>query len=288
MKMQLKHLLTSSAAVLLMMAMTSCTKPAVEKNIGLQLYSVRDDMKTNPEATVMKVGEMGYKFVEAAGYNDGKFYGMSPVDFKALVEKSGMKFLGSHTGQALPDSARWDSTMTWWDKAIAAHKEAGVQWIVQPWMGREAYSSLDVLKKYCEYFDAVGEKCNAAGISFGYHNHDKEFGQIDGVTIYDFMLQNTDPAKVMFQIDLYWIAIGKGDALTYFEKYPGRFVLYNVKDEKEIGGAESMMNFEPFFAAADKAGMKNYIVEVERYTFPPLESVQKSIEFLQKEDYITK
>jgi len=286
--MQLKKLFTLAAAALLVMTITSCTQPAVEKNIGLQLYSVRDDMRANPDSAVMEVGAMGYKFVEAAGYGDGKFYGMSPADFKALVEKSGMQFLGSHCGQALPDSAHWDSTMIWWDNAVAAHKEAGVKWIVQPFMGGDAYHSLDVLKKYCDYFNAIGEKCNAAGIRFGYHNHDREFSQIDSTTIYDFMLQNTDPAKVMFQLDLYWITIGKGDPIAYFDKYPGRFELYHVKDEKELGGAESMMNFEPFFAAAEKSGMKNYIVEVERYSFAPMESVKKSIDFLNSCAFITK
>lgn len=288
MKMSVSNLLKSSLTVFLIMMMTSCNKPAVEKNIGLQLYSVRDEMKANPETTVAEVGKMGYKFVETAGYHDGQFYGMSPADFKALVEKNGMLFLGSHCGQALPDSAHWDSTMIWWDKAVAAHKEAGVKWIVQPFMGGDAFGSLEILKKYCDYFNIIGEKCNAAGIRFGYHNHDKEFSQVDSVTLYDFMLQNTDPSKVMFQLDLYWISIGKGDALAYFEKYPGRFTLYHVKDEKELGGDETMMNFEPFFAAADKAGMTNYIVEVERYSFEPLVSVQKSIEFLNNCAFVTK
>jgi sugar phosphate isomerase/epimerase len=286
--MQLKNLFTLTGAALLVLTMTSCSAPKTEKNIGIQLYSVRDDMSKDPQSTVMKVGEMGYKFVEAAGYKDGQFYGMNPADFKALVEKSGMKFLGSHTGQALPDSAHWDSTMIWWDKAIAAHKEAGVEWIVQPFMGKEAYENLGTLKKYCDYFNAVGDKCNAAGIRFGYHNHDREFGKIDSVTIYDFMLQNTDPAKVMFQMDLYWITIGKGDGIAYFNNYPGRFQLYHVKDEKELGGAESMMNFEPYFVNADKAGMKNYIIEVERYTFEPLESIKKSIDFLNSCAFVTK
>jgi len=271
-----------------MVTFSSCTEPKAAKNIGIQVYSVRDAMRTNPDSTIMELGKMGYKFIEAAGYRDGEFYGMSPLDFKALVEKSGMLFLGSHTGQALPDSAHWDSTMIWWDNAIAAHKEAGVKWIVQPFMGGDGFSSLETLKQYCDYFNAIGEKCNNAGIRFGYHNHDKEFSQIDGVTLYDFMLENTDPAKVMFQLDLYWIKVGGGDPLAYFAKYPGRFELYHVKDEKELGGEESMMNFEPFFAAAEQAGMKNYIVEVERYSFDPLVSVQKSIEFLNSCEFITK
>ncbi len=286
--MQLKNLFALTPAILLVLTVTSCTAPAVEKNIGIQLYSVRDHMKSNPDSTVTEVGKMGYKFVEAAGYSDGKFYGMSPVDFKALVEKSGMQFLGSHTGQSLPDSANWESTMIWWDNAIAAHKEAGVKWIVQPWMGAEGYASLDGLKKYCDYFNAVGEKCNAAGIRFGYHNHDREFSQVDSVTIYDFMLENTDPAKVMFQLDLYWITVGGADPIAYFDKYPGRFEIYHVKDEKELGGDETMMNFEPSFAAADKAGMKNYVVEVERYSFDPMVSIQKSAEFLMNSAFVTK
>jgi sugar phosphate isomerase/epimerase len=106
-----------------------------EKFIGLQLYSVRDAMNTDVEGTVAQVGEMGYKFVEAAGYADGKFYGMEPVAFKELCETNGMQFLGSHTGQDVPDSTNWESTMAWWDECISAHKAAGVTWIVQASMG---------------------------------------------------------------------------------------------------------------------------------------------------------
>ncbi len=286
--MHFKNFLLSTFATAILVSLVSCSEPAVEKNIGLQLYSVRSDMSSNPDSTIMELGKMGYKFVEAASYNDGKFYGMSASDFKALVEKSGMKFLGAHIGHPAPDSAHWDSTMMWWDKAIADHKEAGVEWIVQPSMGAEAYESLEGLKKYCDYFNAVGEKCNDAGIRFGYHNHDKEFHQIDSITRYDYMLQNTDPAKVMFELDLYWIAIGGGDAIAYFDKYPGRFELWHVKDEMELGGDESMMNFEPLFAAAEKSGMKNYVVEVERYSFPPMESVEKSAEFIKNSAFVTK
>ena len=86
------------------MAFYSCQKPAPQKNIGLQLYSLRDSIKNDVPGTVAKVGEMGYKFVEAAGYRDGMFYGMSPADFKALCEANGLAFMGSHTGRDVPDS----------------------------------------------------------------------------------------------------------------------------------------------------------------------------------------
>lgn len=285
-----RRLLIKSLSVLtlcgLMMGMlASCSQPKTEKFVGIQLWSVRDSMKTNPKGTIEQLGKMGYKFIEAANYGDGKFYGMEPAEFKALVEANGMTFLSSHTGQNLPDSASWDSTMTWWDKCIDAHVAAGVKYIVQPWMDKAGYSSLEGLKRYCDYFNAVGEKCNAKGIRFGYHNHDGEFKEIDSMVIYDFMLQNTDPTKVMFQLDLYWINKGGRNAVEYFNAYPGRFELWHVKDEAELG-ASGTMDYKPAFENAGKSGMKYFVVEVEHYNFDQLTSVQKSLEFLNAAEYV--
>ncbi|MCU4156428.1 sugar phosphate isomerase/epimerase [Carboxylicivirga sp. A043] len=257
----------------------------VEKNIGIQLWSVRDDMKKDAEGTIQKLGDMGYSFVEAAGYGDGKFYGMEPLAFKKLLNDNGLQFTASHCGQALPDTENWDKTMQWWDECIEAHAKAGVQYIVQPFMDDKGYGSLADLKRYCDYFNVIGEKCNAKGIRFGYHNHDKEFEEVDGIVRYDYMLQNTDPDKVMFQLDLYWIMVGKKDALAYFKKYPKRFELWHVKDEKELGES-GKMDFEPIFKKAKQSGMKAIVVEVERYNYAPLESVKKSLDFLMNASYV--
>jgi len=129
--------------------------------------------------------------------------------------------------------------------------------------------------------------CNAKGIRFGYHNHDGEFNNLinDEIVRYDYMLQNTDPDKVFFQLDLYWIQVGGKDAVDYFNRYPGRFIQWHVKDEKELGES-GMMDFEPIFAAAEVSGMKYIIVEVEKYNFPPLESVALSHQFLMEADYV--
>ncbi|MGM0376740.1 MAG: sugar phosphate isomerase/epimerase family protein [Bacteroidota bacterium] len=262
-----------------------CSTEEESKEIGLQLYSVRDAMQEAPKETVKEVGEMGYTFVEAAGYADGKFYGMEPEEFTTLVEESGMKFLSSHTGQDLPDSASWDETMEWWDECIEAHAKAGVQYIVQPWMGDEGYDSLEGLQKYCEYFEAVGEKCREAGIVFGYHNHDQEFSELEGQVIYDYMLKNTDPEKVFFQIDLYWIHEGGKNVVDYFTNYPGRFPLWHVKDEKEVGESGEI-DFEAAFDHAEMAGLDYIVVEVEEYDYDPLESVRMSREYLQNADFV--
>ena|SRR6056297_2002877 len=139
----IRFLFFAGTAVLISQVFLACSGQPEEKFIGLQLYSVRQDMNEDAKATVAKVGEMGYKFVEAAGYSDGKFYGMSPTEFKELCEVNGLDFLGSHTGRHLPDSANWDGTMAWWNECIDAHAVAGVTWIVKPSMGQTGYNSLE-------------------------------------------------------------------------------------------------------------------------------------------------
>ena len=263
----------------------SCKSPA-GKNIGLQLYSIRDSINRDVPAAIEKVADMGYTFVEMAGYRDGKFYGMDPAEFSALCQKNGLQVLSSHTGRSLPDSAGYEEAMAWWDQCIDAHYAAGVKFIVQPSMDRSAYESIENISRWCAYFNEVGEKCNAKGIRFGYHNHANEFTTVFGDTIlYDFMLQNTDPEKVMFQLDLYWCVEGGKNPVDYFNKYPGRFELWHIKDKEEIG-ASGMMDFETMWTARDISGMKYGIVEVERYNFDQFTSCAKSYEFLNNAEYI--
>ena len=281
-KLSLRALFFAGMIVLVLQGVLFSGFKPKEKFIGLQLWSVKEDMKKDARGTIAKVGNMGYKFVEAAGFKDGKFYGMNPIEFRDLCEKNGLQFLGSHAGKDMPDAAHWDETMAWWDMCIDAHATAGVKWIVQPWMSKEGYNSLEGLKKYMKYFNAVGEKCNAKGIKFGYHNHDKEFTTVfEGKPVYDWMLELADPKKMMFEMDLYWVNKGGKDPVAYFNKYPKRFLLWHIKDEKELGTGP--VDFKAAFSAKKKSGMKYGIVEVENYNYEPLISVEKSLEFLRND-----
>jgi sugar phosphate isomerase/epimerase len=269
---------------LIFTSLNSC-KPS-GKYIGLQLYSLRDSIMRDVPGTIAKVAKMGYKFVEPAGYGDGKFYGMEPAAFKALLDANKLAMISSHTGQVLPDSASWDKVMSWWDAAIEAHATAGAKYIIQPFMGGEAYRNADTLKLYCKYFNAIGEKCNAKGIRFGYHNHSDEFKtQLEGQPVYDIMMANTDPSKVMFEMDLYWAVEGGVNPVDYFNKYPGRIELWHIKDKAEVG-ASGKMDFASIWAAAGKSGMKYGVVEVEEYNFDEFTSCQKSLEFLNNTPFV--
>lgn len=263
----------------------SCTRTP-RKYIGLQLYSIRDSIMRDVPGAIAKVEKMGYKFVEPAGYADGMFYGIAPDEFRTLCETHRLPVISSHAGKDLSDSASWDKMMSWWDDCIAAHKAVGAMYIVQPFMGAGAYRNLDTLKLYCDYFNLLGEKCAEQGIRFGYHNHDKELStKLDGQTIYDFMLQNTDPSKVTFEIDLYWTVVGGANPVDYFNKYPGRFELWHIKDKAEIG-ASGMMDFKAIWAGAKESGLKYGIVEVEEYNYDEYTSCKKSLDFLNKAPYV--
>jgi sugar phosphate isomerase/epimerase len=270
---------------LTVMALNSCGPKG--KNIGLQLYSIRDSINRDVPGAIAKVAEMGYKFVEPAGYRDGKFYNMEPDAFKALLAENKMTMLSSHTSRNVPDSTNYDETMAWWDVCIDAHVAAGAKFIVQPSMGRTAYRSLEGLKDYCDYFNEVGAKCNAKGIRFGYHNHSQEFStKLDStIVVYDYMLENTDPAKVMFEMDLYWAQEGGANPVDYFNKYPGRFELWHIKDEKEIG-ASGKMDFAAIWAGSANSGMQYGVVEVERYDYDEYTSCKMSYDFLNAAEYV--
>jgi len=267
--------------ILLFCTLSVCTQAAKpKKNIFIQLYSVRDDIRTDYKNTVAKTAEAGYKGVEAANYNDGKFYDMTPEAFKKSIESAGMEVLSSHTGKTLNEdisTTNWDETWKWWDTAIKAHKAAGMKYIVLPHM--PVPKTLADLKVYCDYFNQVGEKCNAAGIRFGFHNHSQEFTKIEGETMYDYMLKNTDPSKVFFEMDVYWVVRGGQSPVDYFNKYPGRFELLHIKDNKELGQS-GMVGFDAIFQNAAASGVKYLVVEVEQYNFAPLESIKKSFDYL--------
>ncbi|MBK5721067.1 sugar phosphate isomerase/epimerase [Dysgonomonas sp. Marseille-P4677] len=256
-------------------------KAPVKKDIALQLYSLRDDISKDYAGTIKKAGEMGYTAVEAANYGDGKFYGKSPEEFKADIEAAGMKVLSSHTGKQLSEkelaSKDFTESLTWWDQCIAAHKAAGMSYIVTPWM--EVPKTLKDLQTYCEYYNEVGKRCKENGMSFGYHNHAHEFEKVEDKVMLDYMIENTNPEYVFFEMDVYWVVRGQQSPVDYFNKYKNRFTLLHIKDNKELGQS-GMVGFDAIFKNTDAAGTKHLVVEVEKYNFEPVESVKQSLEYL--------
>ena len=264
--------------------LNSCKK-AEKRPIGVQLYSLRDDMQKDPTGTIEKLGKIGFDFVEGYGYEKGKLFGMAPAKFKALLEKNNLTLMGSHTGANMPDSANWSKTMAWWDTCIADHKAAGAKYLIQTFIDSTSYLSLENLKKQCEYFNAVGEKCKAAGLMFGYHNENTEFIKVEGQIVLDYMIRNVDSTKVFFQLDVWNMTDARQNPVEYIKKFPRKFMIWHVKDQKELGGS-GLVDFKALFENADLSGVKYYVVEQEDYTTTPFEGVKKDFDFMKNSPFV--
>jgi len=260
---------------------------ASKKHIGLQLYSLRDDVRDLEIQKVLEiVADMGYVNLETAGYSDGKIYGLDPSKFKKMVDDLGMKATSAHLSRNLSDNR--DEDMAWWNKAIEAHAAAGMKYMIMPSSPlRGEGATLDNVKRYGEYFNEIGMSTATANIIFGYHNHDFEFtNKIDGVPVYDLLLEYTSPDHVIFENDVYWTKKGGYDAVDYLKKYPQRHRVLHIKDEKAIG-ASGTIDFKPIFDQAYANGnVKDWYVEVERYDGTPQEDVKKSYDFLAAAEYV--
>ena len=252
-----------------------------DKNIGIQLVSVKNLMEENPENTLKQLGRMGYSYVETFVYNNGSFYNYSPTEFKELVEKNGMRFLGSMTFYNPIDKSKKEIE-NWWSKTILDHKEAGVAYISTSNNDIKNIKTLDDLKKYTSYYNKVGKWCKKAGLQFIYHNHKDEFLSIEGEIVYDYFLQNTNPKFVYFQSDLYWMHVAEINPVTYFKTYPKRFISWHVKDYKELGQS-GKIDFKDIFKYQEISGVQYILSEVEDYNFPPLISVGLAWEYIYYE-----
>jgi len=270
-----KFIKTTVAGATAAMILPSLACTAEEKKTGLILYTVRDDMMKDPEGTLDKIAEIGYNWLEAAGYEDGKFHGHKPSEFKKMIESRGMKLISSHNSLN-PGNL---------DEVVGSAAEAGLQYLVIASLPFNTLSRLDGIKKAADFMNTAGEKCLENGIKLGFHNHWAEFEPADGEIPYDIFLNNTNPDLVIFEMDLAWITRSGNDPLDYFRRYPGRFELLHVKDlsesKEDATLGEGTIDFKPIFAEIDTAGMKYFFVEQDSCrTHTPLESIEISRNYL--------
>ena len=278
--------LATSAAFLPQLA--GCSNSATAKTVGLQLYTLRDLMDGDPDGTLKKVAEIGYKEVESFGYSDGKYFGKTPADYASLVNGLGMSAPSGHytTGKTMPDMK---GTLTNdWQRAVDDAATVGQKYMVCAYLFPEERTKIDDYKQFAELFNKSAEVCKTAGIQFCYHNHDFEFKEMDGQLPYDVLLNGTDKDLVKLELDLYWATFAGQDPVALFKKHPGRFPLWHVKDmdktpEKAFAPVGTgSIDFQRIFDAKDTAGMTHYFVEQDVCKLPPLESIAISYKNVEK------
>ncbi len=271
-----------------------------QKLVGLQLYSVRKDMETDPLGTLKKLSSMGYKFVEHANYVNRKFYGQSPKDFKKILDDLGLRMPSGHT---VFTSKHWDESKKdftdAWKYTIEDAAICDQKFVISPWLEEGKRKTADDLKAFMDIFNKNGALCQKSGMKFGYHNHDFEFSQkLDGQQVFDLILSNTDPKLVMQQLDIGNMYNGGADALEIVKKYPGRFESWHIKDE--IKATEGNEKFEStvlgtgivpvkdiLAIAKSTAGDTHLIIEQESYQGKaPLDSMSENLKIMKNWGYV--
>lgn len=275
-----------SLSILLLMNLTVFSQ---KKWGGMTLYTVRNEMGKDPKNTLKQVADLGYKYIEAVDYKDGKFYGMTPDEFKSYTKSLGLKPISVHMGSMTLDNA---------DKLIADVKAAGFKYFVAPVppMGMFKFDTktrslgMDgTVEKLADILNTIAKKAHAAGLEFLYHNHDFELKpNKDGVVVLDYLLEHLDPKYVNFQMDLYWVTKAGADPVAYFQRYPGRFKVWHVKDMDTEGRfapvGKGTIDFKRILDNKKLSGMKYYIVEQDM-TFDglqPMDAIKISKEGLKK------
>lgn len=258
------------------------------QHLGVQLWSIREDMGKDTPGTVKALSNMGYREVEGFGYSDGKMFGMPIADFSKLLKDNGISMPSSHVmftsksfdaaSKSLTDSAK---------KAIDDAAAIGQKYVVCPYMIDEDRAAVADMVKV---FAAAGEYAKKAGLRFGYHNHDFEFTKRgpDNRLIVEWLLHEVDPKLMAMEMDIYWVAFAHHNPLDWINLYPGRWELCHAKDMAKTEKRESIevgdgsIDFTAIFKQSQKAGLKYYIVELENYVTTPLEGVKRARQNLLK------
>jgi sugar phosphate isomerase/epimerase len=238
--------------------------------VGLQLYTIRDAMGKDVPGSLKLVSDTGFKYLEMASYNDGKFYGYLPGEFKKMVNDLGMEILSSHAG-IKPTGISSDEAK----KMADDHAKVGAKYCMQPWIEEADRKSISGFQKMVAEWNKVGKIMKENGVQFGYHNHNFEFGPVEGkIPYFDVFLPEMDKEYMTLELDLFWVTKAGINPVELFKKYPGRFQLFHMKDmyTKEapffktvstdfapVGAG--LINFKEILAAKNIAGMKYMFVE---------------------------
>ncbi len=278
------------AGTALLSKAAGCAPAAEDKKttLAVQLYCVRDDMREDPLGSLTKLANMGYTHVEHANYVDHKFYGWTAQEFKRVLDDLGLKMPSGHT---VLNPAHYDRDAgvftDEWKKLVDDAAYMGQEYVISPWMNPEMYSTYNNFMWFMEVFNKCGELCQKQGMRFGYHNHDFEFSEtLNGETIWDLIMNNTDADKVVMQLDTGNMYIAGAIAKDVLAEHPDRYDNIHAKDmiQREDGGWEScllgdgVVGVREALDLARDQGTELFIIEQEAYQGKtPMERMEENL-----------
>lgn len=269
-----------------MMAPELLSAKPVNRVVGLQLYSLRDQLPKDVKGWIAKVAAAGYKEVEPFGYSKKQgFWGLSAREFSALLKQHDLLTPSGHFGMG--EYFVQDKTGDL-ESYVEAANITGMKYVIVPSVNGEVLKSADQFKKVAEKMNKAAEICKKSGLKLGYHNHNFEWKPVDGTTFYDVLLKNTDPALVHMEMDIFWVVRAGQNPVELFKRHPGRYALCHIKDRDktntdlntEIG--KGSIDFKTILSPANiaTAGLKHFIVEQENYIhIDPGVSIKQSCDY---------
>lgn len=237
--------------------------------VGLQLYSVREQCKTDLPGVLAAVAKTGYKGVEFAGYHD-----RSAKELRKLLDENGLVTCGTHT----PDQSVLGDKLK---ETVEFNRIIGNKFLIVPWM--EGKSKQEWLEK-ARLFNEIAEKVKADGMSVGYHAHAHDFEKFDGESAWDLFFGNTK-AEVVMQLDTSNCRDGGADPVAVLKKYPGRARSIHLKasgggPEAAIG--EDKVDWKGVFAFCESEGRTEWNIVEHETSKDPLDAVKRNFQALKK------
>lgn len=278
-----------AAAAAALLPSFACSADAVKgKTVGIQLYSLREQIPHDVKGVIEKIAKAGYKEVETYGYSaKGGYWGLDARAFKSLLSANGLKSPSGHFGI--------DDFITTGNKELLKPLIEGAaaidnHYFTIAYLGEPIRKSLEDYKKITARLNEAAELVKQAGLKLAYHNHDFEFKTYEGgATGYELMLNGTDKNLISFEMDLYWVMRSGNDPVALFNKYPGRFVMWHVKDmdkanhalNTEIG--TGTIDFKNIYKHARQSGLEHLIVEQENFKKDAFVSIKESFDYVNRE-----
>lgn len=236
------------------------SESAKKQRWGIILNTVKNEMKVDYRGTLERLAEMGYRYLEGGSYGD------STEDYYRFTKKLGLKtIIGGTSMSNLQESL---------DQYIERGNQLHYKYITcyWPWMSDAKSLTKRECMETAERLNTIGKRITEEGFGFTWHNHDKEFAEVEGKTAFDWLLQNTDPQWVNVQMDTYWVRKGNHEPVDLIRKYPGRFKLLHIKDMDNTpergmtcAGAGNI-DFKAILELWELAGVDYATVENERAT----------------------
>lgn len=246
--------------------------------VGIQMYSVRDFCQKDFLGTIRQIADIGYKYVELAGY-----YGVSAKDLRAALSDAGLQAPSAHVGLGLNDATPWQDLLK---QQVEYAVELGLTRFIVPWYPLGDNPTLADVEKWADILAEASDIVTPSGMAFGYHNHAFEFKPVDGKLAIDWLLERVPASKLFAEFDLGWVKVGGQDPAAYVAKYADRLPVVHAKDFKadgtdaEIG--KGSVDWDSALAAVEKAGVEYVIVEQEGYAVDSLTSAKNNLNFFRE------